>query len=121
MNPDIKKLWVDALRSGEYRQGEGRLRSGADRYCCLGVLTDLGVKAGLGSWATFDGGFVFAPAEGPGDVETAGVHRAIAAWAGTVGALGKLPRAVDYATNLAGLNDNGATFDKIADVIEEQL
>ena len=27
MKPEIKKLWVDALRSGEYKQGTGRLRT----------------------------------------------------------------------------------------------
>lgn len=34
--------WVDALRSGKYKQGRGRLRSLDDKFCCLGVLCDLG-------------------------------------------------------------------------------
>jgi hypothetical protein len=63
VNPHIKALWVNALRSGEYEQGQGELISarhflstnvayGFDarrlvgngtkgRYCCLGVLCDL--------------------------------------------------------------------------------
>jgi hypothetical protein len=32
--------WLQALRSGEYPQGEGRLCNGA-LYCCLGVLSQV--------------------------------------------------------------------------------
>lgn len=40
--PELKAQWVAALRSGEYKQGHGELRTnGGTRYCCLGVLTDL--------------------------------------------------------------------------------
>ena len=42
MNPWVKRKWVRALRSGEYRQANGSLVTGNDvietRYCCLGVL-----------------------------------------------------------------------------------
>jgi hypothetical protein len=48
MDPRVKALWVAALRSGKYQQGEGHLRrkkngltEGHIAYCCLGVLTDL--------------------------------------------------------------------------------
>jgi len=45
MNPKIKKMWVKALRSGEYGQGQKRLltieKSGEHSFCCLGVLCDL--------------------------------------------------------------------------------
>lgn len=48
MNPDIKKLWVDALRSGKYKQGRHALRSSADNFCCLGVLCDIyGAEKGV--------------------------------------------------------------------------
>ena len=46
MNPEIRDLWVDALNSGEYTQGYGALRKD-DNFCCLGVLSDLAVKAGV--------------------------------------------------------------------------
>jgi hypothetical protein len=36
------KEWVEALRSGEYNQITGRLRSQQDGFCCLGLLCDLG-------------------------------------------------------------------------------
>lgn len=41
MNEDIKAAWVKALRSGAYRQGNGRLRGADDEFCCLGVLCDV--------------------------------------------------------------------------------
>ena len=40
MNPELKKRWVDALRSGEYQQGTSVLRDKNDRRCCLGVLCE---------------------------------------------------------------------------------
>jgi hypothetical protein len=44
MKKSIKKLWIDALTSGAYTQGEGALRSARNEYCCLGVLCDLHAK-----------------------------------------------------------------------------
>ena len=39
MNPEVKKLWCDALRSEKYSQGRHALRSrNSGGYCCLGVL-----------------------------------------------------------------------------------
>ena len=43
MDPAVKQMWIDALRSGKYKQGTGHLRVG-DQYCCLGVLCDLAVQ-----------------------------------------------------------------------------
>jgi len=37
MDQEIKQEWVKALRSGDFKQGRGKLRNG-DGYCCLGVL-----------------------------------------------------------------------------------
>ena len=45
MDKRIKKLWVEALRTGEYKKGVGSLRDvdskGKTRFCCLGVLCNL--------------------------------------------------------------------------------
>jgi hypothetical protein len=52
MNKNIKK-WVEALRSGEYRQTRGKLRTSKTNggYCCLGVLCDVFQKeTGVGEW-----------------------------------------------------------------------
>ncbi len=40
MNPEIKKQWVAALRSGKYEQGRMRLKRDG-RFCCLGVLCEI--------------------------------------------------------------------------------
>lgn len=45
------QMWVDALRSGEYKQGKGVLHAKTkrgDRFCCLGVACDLYQKHGPG-------------------------------------------------------------------------
>lgn len=44
MNRQQKKRireWVNALRSGKYKQGRSYLRNNADEYCCLGVACDI--------------------------------------------------------------------------------
>ena len=38
LDPDFKQKWVKALRSGEYKQGNGNLyKSDENCFCCLGV------------------------------------------------------------------------------------
>lgn len=45
MNAEIKGKWVEALRSGKYQQGQGKLCTRDCKYCCLGVLCEvLGYK-----------------------------------------------------------------------------
>ena len=43
MDSRVKELWCSALESNEYEQCEGRLKKD-NRYCCLGVLTELYTK-----------------------------------------------------------------------------
>lgn len=38
--------WVEALESGEYKQGIGSLRVG-DNYCCLGVACEVAILNGV--------------------------------------------------------------------------
>jgi len=40
----FKPLWIEALRSGKYTQGNSRLRDREGGYCCLGVACDLVTK-----------------------------------------------------------------------------
>jgi hypothetical protein len=46
MNPEVRKLWTEALRSGRYPQTTQVLRS-CYGFCCLGVLCDLAVAANV--------------------------------------------------------------------------
>lgn len=41
MKQTIKDNWITALRSGDYKQGPGVLKTKDNRYCCLGVLCDI--------------------------------------------------------------------------------
>lgn len=45
MKPKIKKMFIDALKSGDYKMGKGKLKQvnskGEDVFCVLGILTDL--------------------------------------------------------------------------------
>jgi hypothetical protein len=44
MEQTIKTRWLNALRSGEYAQGNGTLKSNESetaKFCCLGVLCDI--------------------------------------------------------------------------------
>lgn len=52
VNKENVRRWVDALRSGEYKQGNGALciynpRADEFRFCCLGVATQEAIKAGV--------------------------------------------------------------------------
>jgi hypothetical protein len=110
MNPEVRARWCAALRSGEYKQSGGYLRSVAG-YCCLGVLCDLAVKAKVipppADWAghwRFDGDNHFLP----GSVVTWAGLAAIDPAAGTDGSREYLSKA----------NDDGCTFAEIADLID---
>lgn len=44
LDKDAKAVWVAALRSGEFKQGAGKLKHGnqnGTRYCCLGVACEI--------------------------------------------------------------------------------
>ncbi len=42
MNPILKKNWVDALRSGKYKQGMGELYNElGNNYCVIGIFNKI--------------------------------------------------------------------------------
>lgn len=43
MNAEIKAKWLEALRSGNYKQGRIFLKkcAGVTKHCCLGVLAEV--------------------------------------------------------------------------------
>lgn len=45
----VYKLWIKALRSGEYKQTRCTLKDNKG-FCCLGVLCDLAAKDGGEQW-----------------------------------------------------------------------
>lgn len=116
MDERVKADWVAALRSGEYAQGFGALNKNG-KYCCLGVLCELAVKEGI----------LPPPVEGP--VSTFGYGRVpnrttlpgeVLVWTG-LGLAVNNPTPHGTSRSLAEMNDRGASFSDIADVIEKGL
>jgi hypothetical protein len=46
LKEEPKRLWLKALRSGEYRQTYGRLYDG-NGFCCIGVGCEVAIKNGV--------------------------------------------------------------------------
>lgn len=113
MKPDVKKLWVEALRSGKYKQGKGCLRAG-DEYCCLGVLCDLHRVEFKQDWAHYS--LVILTYL----TETAKLPRVVQKWAGLAIANPKLGDESCVALN-DGMCGTKLTFPEIADLIEKHL
>lgn len=134
MKQEVADLWTEALRSGDYTQATGALVDvdGSNGeivgHCCLGVLCDLAVKAGVK--VDYEG-----PKEHRGEYDPTDPEDVY--WTGVTydGADALLPKSVmdwagmgasdgsweDGPDSLASLNDNGLTFYKIARLIEENV
>jgi len=133
MNPEIKKKWVTALRSGEYKQAKNALYVKDEGMCCLGVLCDIAQKEGAASeWQEIVADinfneYVFGKTvytlDGAGSLLPISVEK----WSGLVvnnlpiksRPVGCYPASYGYSTDLTVLNDSGEfTFDQIADLVE---
>ena len=113
LNENAKK-WVAALRSGEYKQGTGRLHDAADNaYCCLGVACEVYNKENpnsplnkelIGGTVRYDNTTIALPAK-------------VKEWLG----LANISGAYNGGNYLADDNDcHGMTFDDIAALIESE-
>ena len=122
----ILKRWIEALRSGKYKQGRQRLKRKDyqdDCYCCLGVL----VEVAGGKFAEFptDPDDDFAPYHGKykEEVCSAALPMKLAMELG-MDAFGDPVRVPGDLTwhkrSLSFRNDNGATFNDIADTLETE-
>lgn len=113
MHDHIAKLWADALQSGKFRQGHGKLTrpemDGTQGDCCLGVLCKLAIAEGVPvrpQYRPNDG--IIAYDECPSVLP-----KSVQGWAGMKSDSGALPGNM----TLTHLNDNGLTFHGIAHVI----
>ena len=106
MKADVKAAWLAKLRSGEFAQGSGQLRTWDSvkkvwRYCCLGILCEM---SGLGEWeeglrvSAYLGSKHYLPVE-------------VAEWAGIDPDCNSEKGAQQ---RLGSLNDSGASFKAIA-------
>lgn len=128
LNPVVKRIWVAALRSGKYRQGQRGLKrtyGGVPYYCCLGVLVEEakahGIKvkeAGYGQDSVDALGFVkYRDIDGTMGSLTGVPPVNVCAWAGIQrdGFGSQISTLVDF-------NDHAVKdFYQIADWIEENL
>lgn len=127
MNQRIKKIWLEALRSGEYKKGVGCLRANDNTFCCLGVLCDLYAKEHPSQviWSTPDINGHKEFRIGIYSVEKGILPKDVARWAELKFRSPSIkPTTADNGTlnlYLTSLNDNCTTFDKVIKVIEEQL
>lgn len=111
MKPEIKKLWLAALRSGEHKQGVGTLKMG-DGFCCLGVLCDLHAQSHPGNrWY---------PKKTRGEYyqgETTYPTTEVIKWAGL-----EKRDPITSKGALSHMNDSGNySFEQIADIIEREF
>ena len=108
MDQELKTRWVEALRGGEYTQGQGILRRTVegegwqeDQFCCLGVLADV-AEPDAWSKERLEWNHHRSVHSILVDHDTYGVTEAAHA-------------------HLTGLNDGGGAFDEIADWIETNV
>ena len=125
MKKEIAGKWAEALRSGKYVQGKGRLKvtspNGESKHCCLGVLCEMAMEDGLllnqasrWRWGIRDGERVH---EFHNEVDK--LPDSVREWAGIkslFGAIERLRGGKHYSLSI--MNDEWASFDIIADHIE---
>lgn len=129
MNDNAQK-WVAALRSGEYAQNtEAFLHIAADpannqpvdRFCCLGVACKLAVEAGVipspNTQQDYPGSLTVYQYGAAGETGNASaLPPDVRDWLGLNDNLGHRAGG----DGLASMNDNGVTFEVIADLIERE-
>lgn len=118
LKEEWKKKWLEALRSGKYKQGKGVLQNDKGEFCCLGVLCDL-MPEEVGKWATSCFGDAVFVKERP-DANIVSVSllpcnvRALV-FDGVNGLKG------GSLSSLMDMNDRGVPFKVIADYIEKNF
>jgi len=124
MDKELRDKWVEALRSGKYKQGKAKLAEkntdGSFSYCCLGVLCDVANLKYIVDKASGTNGIIEAKAYYINDER----HRSFAF-------LPLDPRFQNIWENvmscdsmeqhLITMNDEGSTFEEIADWIEKNV
>ena len=94
MDAKLKAKWVNALRSGKYKQAFGRLHyCEPDTFCCMGVL---GKQLGIGTEQLLSHGRLYILTR-------------------------DTPVPMRHEMALADMNDSGVPFELIAGFIHENL
>lgn len=107
MKKSIMKKWVAALRSGEFKQIKGRLET-SNGNCCLGVLCNLALIEGVCDFTKGEDINFY-------DDRSGLLPPSVMEWAKIKSNNGIIPNKYYLTT----LNDEGYSFNEIADIIEE--
>lgn len=124
LNSNAQK-WVEALRSGKYKQGKGALteiKDGVEYDCCLGVACKVAVENGVElksftaprTLLSGDRQLVIYKAEGLSPDSFGVLPDKVKEWLGLSESDGQ------YTKHLTSDNDNGATFEEIAAIVESK-
>lgn len=118
MNNNAKK-WVEALRSGKYKQGQHLLRNEKDEFCCLGVACEVYVASNPDAHKAVldpDDQYSYLYRDSSGQDHSATLSDEVREWLGLTA-----PDGSYVASSLINLNDTERyDFDQIADVIESE-
>lgn len=111
-----QKEWLAALRSGEYTQGEGELNP-IGGYCCLGVAAKVALKNDVHVEIfndLYDDSFIvgYDLSDQPETMKYFGLKNGAGLMDQTITLNDREFK------SLVDMNDNGISFEKIADVIE---
>lgn len=125
MNQAIRDRWVRALRHGDYKQGRDTLVDDKDRFCCLGVLSDLFARAKGMGWTPSSGLCHRYFVDGDETENITSIPACVRVWAG----LGddenpnvRIGGESDAEFGLIACNDDiKMSFEGIADAIERSL
>lgn len=107
MNAEIKTKWLEALRSGKYKQAQGVLRTADNTFCCLGVLCDIMYPDNWGNVLQHSVEFKYLS-----NRHFTGLP---------IGIREEANLSATSEGNLVCMNDTGKSFEKIADYIETDL
>jgi hypothetical protein len=134
MKAGIKDRWLEALRSGGYRQGQSSLHltpdDGEDMFCCLGVLCDIAFTDDVIGRERMDsdlGSDCYMYGSASAYLPTAVINWAGIYWDDERGGLdsSQYEAAGRYMPSseatLAKANDRGDSFEEIADIIEKYV
>lgn len=120
MDAKAKKIWVRALRSGDYKQSKSYLciesqPGSGPSFCCLGVLCE---ELGDGHWTFVGKSFL---QETPHWRYSHGSQKTKHDAMPPEEFMKSIGLYIGAAEDLAQLNDEGASFDEIADYIKASL
>lgn len=114
MKPEVKEIFIAALESGDYKPAPGVLRTHDKnpRHCCLGVLEECAVKAGIHG-ENGSGAFRFASVwPSAKTLEWAGIDNAVMYTLGNIN---------DHEVDRARAKKKRATYDAVIKYIKENL